>query len=91
MGDIPATTLAFLDDPELSAEERTKLRQLGATTALAVLSMRQASHTRFDEYFGVDSAERVSHVLTKYLSDEDRELLARAAIRPRGLGARLKK
>jgi hypothetical protein len=79
----------YLNDLNLSDEERAKLAKFGAKTPKALLSMRRASREAFDDYVGRGRAEAIASELEKLLTDEEREALKGP---PRGagkLGARL--
>lgn len=79
----------FLKDLPISEEERQKLASLGASTPLALLSLRKASPEAFDRHVGADRAAAVAEALEGLLSEEDKVRL-RAPFTPKGkFGARL--
>jgi hypothetical protein len=79
----------FLDDLELSDEERQKLRRLGAKSALMLLLMRKSSPNEFDAYVGSERAQHIEGGLMAMLTEEDRGKLAAEPVRPGALGSRL--
>ena len=65
----------FLSRLSLQDDEREKLAGLGASTPLAILSMRKASKESFDRFFGAVRADAIAEELQTLLSEEERRRL----------------
>jgi hypothetical protein len=81
----------YLDELDVTPDEREKLRALGATTPLALLGMQKAAPAAFEAHFGTDRATAIAAVLMAQLTEAERGVLAEPARRSGGLGARLKR
>ena len=79
----------YLEDLDLSDEERSKLRALGARTPLALLAMRKASASAFDLHLGSARAPAIVKQLQGLLSEDEVERLNEQPKARPGLGARL--
>jgi hypothetical protein len=79
----------FIDQLQVSQEERVKLRALGAKSPLSVLSLRKASQEAFDRHFGADRADSIAEQLRSLLAPDELQQLEQPVRRPGSLGARL--
>ena len=79
----------YLDNLDLSDEERTKLRALGVKTPYALLSLRKASKAAFDQHLGSPQrADAIELNLRTLLTAEELAQLNRPARQGGRLGAR---
>lgn len=69
----------FLESLPITDEERDKLSRFGASTPLALLSMRKASKAAFDSYLGEERADAIAGELAKLLTPEETESLSQPA------------
>lgn len=70
---------SYLDRLPLTAEEKENLRQLGAPTPAALLSLIRASQERFRHFFDAARTQQLVAWLTPLLSEEERLRLDRPA------------
>jgi hypothetical protein len=80
----------FLSELSLSAEEKRKLAELGASTPAALLSLRRAAPEAFENLLGKERAKEVVEQLWSLLTPDEQARLS-TAHPPRRfpLGARL--
>lgn len=79
----------FIDQLQVSQEEREKLRALGAKSPFGLLSLRKASQEAFDMQFGADRAEAITEQLRRLLTPAELQQLSQPIRRGGSLGARL--
>jgi len=79
----------FIDQLQVSQEEKDKLRALGAKSPLGVLSLRKASQEAFDRHFGADRANAITEELRSLLTTDELRQLNQPVRPPGSLGARL--
>ena len=79
----------LFDGLSVTADERTKLRALGVTTPLGLLSLRKAASQAFDDHFGPVRAEFIAEQLRKLLTEAELHSLNQPTRQGGRLGARL--
>jgi hypothetical protein len=79
----------FVDNLSLSEDERSKLKALGVSSPLGVLSIRKASPAAFDQHFGAERAQAISDQLKALLTPSELALLEQPSLPGGRLGARL--
>jgi hypothetical protein len=78
----------FIDNLSVSTEERQKLKSLGATTPLAILSIQKASTEAFNNHFGTERAQAITDQLKSLLTDQELAQLNEPVRKGGSLGAR---
>lgn len=79
----------YLAKLTVSAEEREKLRQLGAPNALALRSMIDASPEALASFLGKEKLETIKHQLDLQINEADKKTLDSVSNEEFGLGAEL--
>jgi hypothetical protein len=66
----------YLDKLPISADEKAKLRPLGAPTPAALLGLIQASPEQFGRFFGPQRTGQLVRLLTSVLTEGERKSLS---------------
>lgn len=79
----------FLDNLPINSDLKDKLLSLAAPTPLAILCLRNAAPSAFDEYIGHENSIGLVLQLQTLLSEEDKIFLQTASVPNYSLGAKL--
>jgi hypothetical protein len=79
----------FLEALPISDSQLARLEHLGASSALALLAMRQANPGAFDNYVGQDLVDKVIPLLLKTLTPDQKKRLDQPLPERPALGARM--
>jgi hypothetical protein len=77
----------YLDNLSLSREEKSKILDLGVSSAPELLAMMRASPEAFEEFLGKDRSRAISGALEAAISHNERTILNRSHPRFRATGA----
>jgi hypothetical protein len=78
----------FIDKLSVSDEERQKLKSLGASSPIGILSIRKASTEAFDKHFGPERADAIAAQLKSLLTEQELGRLNEPMRKGGPLGAR---